>query len=427
MVDAAQNKNPRRVFVVVIDAWGCGALPDCAEYGDRPEFNTMGNIDRAADSLSLPNLERLGLGNILPLTRVQAQEQPLASYGKMSEFSRGKDTTTGHWEMAGIYLETPFPTYPDGFPPEIIERFKSETGVQEILGNVPASGTEILKELGMRHLETGYPIVYTSADSVFQIAAHIGPESKVDLNTLYFWCEKAREILDGPHKVSRVIARPFTGNSPETFKRVGKDRRDYAVLPPETTCLNRIKDAGGVVMGVGKIEDIFCFSGLTHSIHTGSNPEGIDVTVKLASGEQGLDALSLDKKPLSAYPQADKQFIFVNLVETDSNYGHRRDVNGYARALEQFDAGLGQLLEQLTEDDILMISADHGCDPTAPGSDHTREYVPIFLYQKGRPGRNLGIRESFADIGKTTLAWLGIEDPAQRGRNMLEVREAALV
>lgn len=417
----------KRVFVVVIDAWGVGALPDAPDYGDSLTCNTMGNIDKTADRLSLPNLERLGLGNILPLSRVKAQEKPLGSYGKMAEYSRGKDTTTGHWEMAGIYLDIPFPTYPDGFPPEIVERFKQETGVKNILGNKPASGTKILEELGMEHLETGDPIVYTSADSVFQIAAHIGPESKIDLATLYQWCEKAREILDGPHKVSRVIARPFIGNSPDTFKRVGKDRRDYAVLPPETTVLNRIREAGALVVGIGKIEDIFCFSGLTHTIHTGSNPEGIEVLSKIVRNEQNLDELSLDKKVLSDYSKADKQFIFVNLVETDSNYGHRRDVNGYARSLEQFDAGLGEILNQLGEDDLLMISADHGCDPTAPGSDHTREYVPIMMYSPSLPARNLGIRESFADIGKTTLAWLGLEDPAQRGRNMLETKETALV
>ncbi|HEY9745565.1 MAG TPA: phosphopentomutase [Oculatellaceae cyanobacterium] len=413
----------KRVFVVVVDAWGVGALPDAPEYGDSLTCNTMGNIDRAADSLSLPNLERLGLGNILPLTRVRPQEKPLASYGKMSEASRGKDTTTGHWEMSGIYLDVPFPTYPNGFPPEIIERFMQETGVKGILGNKPASGTEILKELGMEHLETGYPIVYTSADSVFQIAAHVGPESKVDLQTLYFWCEKAREILDGPHKVSRVIARPFEGQSPETFRRIGKDRRDYAILPPETTALNRVKEAGGIVLGVGKIEDIFCFSGLTHSIHTGSNAEGIEALEKIAGGSMDLNALSLEKKPLDAYSRSDRQFIFVNLVETDSQYGHRRDVNGYARALEQFDAGLGRLLDLMTEDDLLMISGDHGCDPTAPGSDHTREYVPILMYNKKLLGKNLGIRKSFADIGKTTLAWLGMDNPAQRGVNMLEARE----
>lgn len=417
----------KRVFVVVIDAWGVGALPDAPEYGDSPSCNTMGNIDQHADGLSLPNLERLGLGNILPLSRVKPQEKPMGSYGKMDEYSKGKDTTTGHWEMAGIYLDIPFPTYPDGFPPEIVERFTQEAGVKTILGNKPASGTKILEELGMQHLETGDPIVYTSADSVFQIAAHVGPESKTDLATLYRWCEVAREILDGPHKVSRVIARPFIGNSPDTFKRVGKDRRDYAVMPPEATVLNRIREAGAVVVGVGKIEDIFCFSGLTHTIHTGSNPEGIEVLTKIIRNEQNLDELSLDKKALSEYSQADKQFVFVNLVETDSNYGHRRDVNGYARALEQIDAGLGEILAQMGENDLLMISADHGCDPTAPGSDHTREYVPIMMYSPSLPARNLGIRESFADIGKTTLAWLGLEDPAQRGRNMLDTKEAALV
>lgn len=414
------KKSPKRVFVVVVDAWGVGALPDAPEYGDSPRCNTMGNIDQQADSLHLPHFEKLGLGNILPLNRVKAQQSPLGSYGKMSEFSRGKDTTTGHWEMAGIYLDTPFPTYPDGFPPEIVERFKQETGVQNILGNKPASGTKILEELGMRHLETGDPIVYTSADSVFQIAAHIGPESKVDLATLYHWCETAREILDGPHQVSRVIARPFIGNSPDTFKRVGKDRRDYASLPPESTLLNRIREAGGLVVGVGKIEDIFCFSGLTHSIHTGSNAEGLEVLEKIAKGQQNLDDLGLEQKPLSAYPQGDKQFVFVNLVETDSNYGHRRDVNGYARALEEVDAGLGRILEALGPEDLLMISADHGCDPTAPGSDHTREYVPILLYSPSLQATDLGIRESFADIGKTTLAWLEMQNPAQRGRDMLE-------
>lgn len=420
----------KRVFVVVIDAWGVGALPDAPDYGDSLTCNTMGNIDQSADSLSLPNLERLGLGNILPLSRVKAQAKPLGSVGKMSEHSRGKDTTTGHWEMAGIYLETPFPTYPEGFPPEIVERFQRETGVKNILGNIPASGTKILEDLGMRHLETGDPIVYTSADSVFQIAAHVGPESKVDLATLYRWCEVAREILDGPHKVSRVIARPFIGNSPDTFKRVGKDRRDYAVMPPEATVLNRIREAGGVVVGIGKIEDIFCFSGLTHSIHTGSNPEGIEVLEQIVRNQRNLDTLDLERKALNAYPKADRQFIFVNLVETDSNYGHRRDVNGYARALEQFDAGLGPILDQLGDDDLLMISADHGCDPTAPGSDHTREYVPIMLYSPKLPACDLGIRESFADIGKTTLAWLGLDDPAQRGRNMLntiETKAASLV
>ncbi len=414
----------KRVFVVVIDAWGMGALPDAAEYGDAPNANTMGSIDAHADALSLPTLERLGLGNILPLTRVKAQTEPMASFGKMGEYSKGKDTTTGHWEMAGIYLDVPFPTYPDGFPADVVERFNQKAHVKGILGNKPSSGTTILEELGMAHLETGMPVVYTSADSVFQIAAHIGPESKVDLPTLYRWCEVAREILRGEHEVSRVIARPFTGTSPDTFKRVGKDRRDYAVMPPESTCLTRLKDSGALVVGIGKIEDIFCFSGLTHSIHTGSNAEGIDVLQQIITGQQDLDALSLEKQALSTYPKADKQFIFVNLVETDSNYGHRRDVNGYARALEQFDAGLAAMIPVLGPDDLLMISADHGCDPTAPGSDHTREFVPIMLYSPSLPASSLGVRESFADIGKTVLDWLDLDTVDQRGKTMLAKQPA---
>jgi phosphopentomutase len=412
----------RRVFVVVIDAWGVGALPDAAEYGDAPGANTMGNIDRVAEKLELPNLSRLGLGNLLPLTRVRAAENPLGSYGKMAEFSKGKDTTTGHWEMAGIYLEKPFPTYPDGFPPEVIERFLAETGLAGILGNKPASGTAILEELGEEHRKTGLPIVYTSADSVFQIAAHIGPQSRVDLETLYRWCETARSILRGQHEVSRVIARPFVGESANAFSRVGGSRRDYAVLPTETTCLDRIRDQGGIVLGIGKIEDIFCLQGLTHTLHTGSNAEGIAALTHLCEEGEILNDWSLGdpKKELCEFEQPDKQFIFVNLVETDSHFGHRRDVDGYAHALEQFDAALGSILKALGPDDLLMLTGDHGCDPTAPGSDHTREYVPILLYQSELSGHSLGIRESFADIGKTVLGWLDMEDSAQRGRSLLE-------
>lgn len=415
----------RRVFVIVIDAFGVGGLPDAPEYGDSVAFNTLGGIDREATTLSLPNLEKLGLGNLFPLKQVKAVDEPLGSYGKMSEFSKGKDTTTGHWEMAGIYLTTPFPTYPGGFPPEIVDRFITETGVEGILGNIPASGTTIIEELGDKHLETGWPIVYTSADSVFQIAAHTGPESKVTLQDLYFWCEKAREILDGEHKVSRVIARPFNGTV-GSFKRVGGDRRDYAVLPFEKTTLTRVKDQGGVVVGIGKIEDIFCFDGITHTLHTGNNTDGLRATEQLIRGELSLDEISYEKKPLSDYPNADKQFIFVNLVDTDSVYGHRRDVDGYARALMQIDENLGRMLNDLGQNDLLMITADHGCDPTAPGSDHTREYVPILLYNKRLPGRNLGIRESFADVGRTTLAWLNLEANGQRGNSLLEAREAIL-
>lgn len=413
----------KRVFIVVIDAWGVGALPDASDYGDSSSVNTMASIDRSVQNLSLPTLQKMGLGNILPLRHVPALSTPLASYGKMAEKSCGKDTTTGHWEMAGIYLKKPFPTYPNGFPQDVITAFKEATGVADILGNCPASGTEIIQRLGNQHLETGHPIVYTSADSVFQIAAHIGPQSKVDLQTLYMWCEKARELLSGVHEVSRVIARPFEGTSPDNFARVGKSRRDYAILPPESTMLNRIQESGGLVIGVGKIEDIFCFSGLTHSLHSGSNAEGIEVMNQLASREINLDNLALENgKTLDSFPKAEKQLVFINLVETDSHYGHRRDVEGYARALEEIDAGLLSLISTLGENDLLMISADHGCDPTAPGSDHTREYVPILLYNNQLEGHDLGIRQSFADIGKTVLEWLELDTPEQRGQSLLSAR-----
>ena len=409
----------RRAIVIVIDAWGVGAMPDATEYGDAPGANTMANIDKTVSSLSLPNLQRLGLGNLLPLSKVASVDKALGSYGKMSEFSKGKDTTTGHWEMAGIYLEQPFPTYPDGFPPDVINRFMAETGVAGILGNKPSSGTVILDELGEEHLKTGLPIVYTSADSVFQIACHIGPESKVDLDTLYRWCEIAREILRGKHEVSRVIARPFTGEKAGAFKRVSGSRRDYAVSPPERSCLERVRDAGGVVLGIGKIEDIFCFQGLTHTLHTGSNAEGQEALLNVCKNQEIPDSWSLNKQAISTFKHPEKQFIFVNLVETDSHYGHRRDVEGYARALEAFDQSLGHLIDSLTPDDILMITGDHGCDPTAPGSDHTREFVPILTYQSDLEGQSLGIRESFADIGKTVLDWLDMDDASQKGRSLL--------
>lgn len=417
----------RRVFVVVIDAFGVGGLPDAPEYGDKESFNTLGGIDREADSLCLPNLEKLGIGYLGDFRQVKAVDAPIGSYGKMAEVSRGKDTTTGHWEMAGIYLETPFPTYPDGFPPEIVDRFLKESGAGGILGNKPASGTEIIRELGEIHLETGWPIVYTSADSVFQVAAHTGPQGKVDLPTLYRWCEAAREILRGEHLVSRVIARPFDGDSPETFKRIGESRKDYAVSPPEKTTLDRVRDAGGIVLGVGKIEDIFNFQGLTHTNHTGNNRAGLNFWEELTAGKTDLDPYDMAQKSLlHDYKHPDKQFIFINLVETDSVYGHRRDVNGYARALEEIDETLGRILRTMTEDDLLMISADHGCDPTAPGSDHTREFVPILMYGKALPARSLGIRTSFADIGKTTLDWLGLPMTGQRGESMLEAQLSAV-
>jgi len=415
---------PRRVFVVVIDALGVGGLPDAPTYGDKTEFNTLASVDRKAEQFTMPIFEKLGVGNIIPLTRIKPNPNPLGLCGKMSEFSKGKDTTTGHWEMSGVYLDTPFPTYPDGFPKDIMDEFLKRTGCKGFLGNKPASGTEILKELGDEHLQTGYPIVYTSADSVFQIAAHTGPESKVTLKDLYFWCETAREIMRGGHEVSRIIARPFIGKDASSFKRVGEERRDYALSPTEKTALDRVREQDGIVFGVGKIEDIFNFVGLTHSNHTGNNASGLEFVERFVKGSVNLDDYSLEKKKLNAYTNADKQFVFINLVETDSVYGHRRDVSGYARALEVIDEALGRVMQTMTKDDLLMITGDHGCDPTAPGSDHTREYVPIVMYSPALKGGDLKIRESFADIGQTTLAWLNLKSDGQRGKNMLESQHA---
>lgn len=404
----------KRVFVLVIDALGVGALPDAAAYHDSDRVNTLGNIDAVVEGLSMPHMASLGLGHITPMRHVPAIAQPKGFYGKMAEYSQGKDTTTGHWEMMGIYLETPFRIYPQGFPPELIEAFITQTGCQGILGNIPASGTAIIDELGQKHLETGYPIVYTSADSVFQIAAHV---EKVPLKTLYTWCQVARELLQGEHEVSRVIARPFIGPSGQ-FERLGGDRRDYAVPPPAENCLRLIQAAGGVVLGIGKIEDIFCQTGMTHAIHTQGNRHGLDITGQAIRGELALAPLDVSSQPLSAY-NLDKQFIFVNLVDTDMKYGHRRDPVGYARALEEIDATLGDYLTAMGPGDLLMITGDHGCDPTAPGSDHTREYVPILMYSPALSGGPLGTRASFADVGKTVLHWLQIDASTMPGASML--------
>ncbi len=417
------DTRPRRAFVIVIDAFGVGAMPDAEKFDDSLSVNTLGGIDREASRLNLPNLERLGLGNLMPLRHVKATQKPIGAYGKMAERSIGKDTTTGHWEMAGVYLDTPFPTYPNGFPPEITDAFIKKTNCGGILGNKPASGTAIIDELGEKHLKTGWPIVYTSADSVFQIAAHVG---KTPLKTLYFWCETAREILQGEHQVSRVIARPFEGD-PGSFKRIGASRKDYAVQPPGLTALSRVREEGGVVLAVGKIEDIFCAQGVTHSIHTKSNAHGLQVVEDIITHRQDIADRDVQGKSLNDYRHPDRQFIFVNLVETDMNYGHRRDVEGYARALEEIDVVLGRYLEELGEDDLLMITADHGCDPTAPGSDHTREYVPILVYNKQLEGRDLGTRTSFADVGQTVLAWLGLSGHGLPGEVMTDFRKPAAV
>jgi phosphopentomutase len=360
----------------VLDGAGIGEMPDAAEWGDAGS-DTFGHI-LASRQLDLPNLQRLGVANVRPLSGLSPLDQPVGCYGRCALRSNGKDTTTGHWEMAGIILEKAFPTYPDGFPRAVLDRFIAETGVPGILGNVPASGTEIIKDLGEEHLKTGKPIVYTSADSVFQIAAH---EEVIPVPKLYEICETARRILDGEHKVGRVIARPFLGQ-PGNFYRT-ENRHDYAVPPPRENLLPALADEGFDVVCVGKIASIYDALGVTKDLIAKNNEQSIDQTIKaLKDSTRGL--------------------IFSNLVDFDMLYGHRRDTEGYARALERFDARFPEIENAMREDDLVIITADHGNDPTFRGSDHTREYVPLLVYGKrARPGVNLGTRDSLADIGQT--------------------------
>jgi len=373
-----------RVVVIVLDSLGCGAMPDAEEWGDAGA-DTLGHILESR-SVRLPNLQCYGLGNVRPLEGVPPANHPRASYGRCALRSNGKDTTTGHWELAGIILEKAFPTYPRGFPPEVIERFISETKVPGILGNVPASGTEIIKELGAEHIKTGKPIVYTSADSVFQIAAH---ESVIPVARLYEICEKARAILRGEHEVGRVIARPFEGE-PGAFSRTG-NRHDYAVPPPRENLLVALAEAGLDVVAIGKIASIYDAAGVTEDLAAKNNEQSI---------RQTIHALTQDTRGL----------IFSNLVDFDMLYGHRRDAEGYARALEDFDARLPDIEAALKDDDLLIITADHGNDPTFRGSDHTREYVPLLIYgQRARAGVNLGTRASLADVGQTIADNFGLE------------------
>lgn len=374
----------KRVALFVLDSVGVGELPDADKYGDSGS-NTLGNTARAVGGLNLPNLERLGLGNILHVEGVPPAQRPEASYGKLSQRSAGKDTTTGHWELTGLILERPFPVYPNGFPREIIEPFEKKIG-RRVLGNKVASGTDIIDELGVRHLETGSPIVYTSADSVFQVAAH---ERMISLSELYKMCRLAREMLVGKHAVGRVIARPFEG-APGCFQRTG-NRHDFSLKPPGQTVLNLLKENYIPVTAIGKINDIFDGEGITSSIPTKGNRDLMDQALKLiGSGTEGL--------------------IFANLIDFDMLYGHRNNPRGYADALEDFDRMLPDLHGVLQESDVVIITADHGCDPTTPSTDHSREYVPLLVY--GRPvqsGVNLGIRKSFTDVAATIAEIFGLE------------------
>lgn len=375
----------RRVCLVVLDSAGIGEMPDAAAWGDAGS-DTLGNIFKSRRVL-VPNLKKLGLGNIRHLEGVPAETSPIGSFGKCTLKSNGKDTTTGHWEMVGIILEKAFPTFPNGFPERIIDRFVAEAKVPGVLGNVPASGTEIIKQLGEEHVRTGKPIVYTSADSVFQIAAH---EEVLPIDRLYEMCEIARRILDGEDKVGRVIARPFLGSNASNFART-ENRHDYAVAPPNANLLPLLRDGGLDVVCVGKIASIYDSVGVTEDLTAKNNDQTVDQTIK---------ALNADSRGL----------IFSNLVDFDMLFGHRRDTEGYAKALEHFDSRLPEIFNAMGEDDLLILTADHGNDPTYRGSDHTREYAPLLVYGKSvNGGVDLGTRGSLADIGATIAENFGLK------------------
>jgi len=375
-----------RFVTIVVDSGGVGALPDAQGYQDAPGANTLGNVALRVGGLHLPNFGQLGLGCLTALDGVPAVQNPRARVARLRERSRGKDTITGHWEMAGIITENPFPTYPDGFPQDVVAEFTRIAG-KPPLGNKTASGTEIIEELGPEHIASGRPILYTSADSVFQVAAH---EDVIPLATLYDWCERARQMLIAPNNVNRVIARPFTG-LPGAFVRTA-NRRDYAIEPP-ASILDTLAERGVGVHAVGKICDIYCGHGIASSVRVTDNRDAMEKTFAL------LERL-------------ESGFIFVNLNDFDSKYGHRRNVRGYAEALEALDALLPRLQSLMRPGDELIVTADHGCDPTAPGSDHTREYVP-FVHLSDRPGENLGIIEGMDYVGNTVLKAFGADRAAR--------------
>ncbi len=386
----------KRVFLVVLDSVGCGYLPDADKYGDVGA-NTLGHIADNIDNFDLPNLTKLGLSNILSLKGVSKNSDATGIYGKMAEQAAGKDTPSGHWEITGLILKKPFPTYANGFPEDLLKEFMKATGMKGYLGNKVASGTEIIKELGEEHLKTGYPIVYTSADSVFQIAAH---EDVIPIDKLYDICIKTRKMLVGEHNIGRVIARPFIGK-PGNFTRTER-RKDFALTPPEDTLLDKVSNSGKDVIAVGKISDIFNGKGITKSIHTGNNTEGIETIYKL-----------LDDDSING-------LVFVNLVDFDMLYGHRRNVQGYYDALVQFDNALKNIMGKMKEDDVLFITADHGNDPTYKGTDHTREYVPVIGFGKQlKSNINIGIRNSFADLGQTIAEILDV-GKLQNGKSFWE-------
>lgn len=385
----------KRIAIIVLDSVGVGELPDAHLYGDVGS-NTLGNTAKAVGGLKMPYAQALGLGNIIPIEGVPQTTLAQGAWGKMAERSAGKDTTTGHWEIAGLILDSPFPTYPNGFPPEVIEEFERRIG-RKTLANYPASGTTIIEELGEEHVKTGFPIVYTSADSVFQIAAH---EEVVPLETLYEWCTIAREILQGEHAVGRVIARPFVGEV-GSFKRT-PNRHDYSLPPFQPTVLNALVEAGIAVHGVGKINDIFAGQGISTTTPTKNNMEGVDAVIRLLQEKQ------------------ENCLIFANLVDFDMLWGHRNDPVNYAKGLEEFDARLPEILGALQDGDFVLITADHGCDPTTPSTDHSREYVPLLVAGPSIKSKDLGTRNTFADVAKTVSDYFEVNYETV-GESFLEV------
>ena len=381
---------PGKVIFIVLDGVGIGALPDARAYGDEGA-NTLANTARALKGIKLPNLERFGIGCIEDIPGVSSVSSPDACYGKMAERSAGKDSTTGHWELGGLVTDKAFPLYPRGFPAELLEKFKSRTGVRGCLGNKPASGTEIIKELGAEHVRTGFPIVYTSGDSVFQIAAH---EEVIPLARLYEICEVTRtQILTGEHEVGRVIARPFVGTD-GAFVRT-TNRRDFALKPAGVTLLDVLSEEGIETVGIGKIDDLFCGRGLKEKIHTTSNSDGVRETLEAAARMRS-------------------GFIMTNLVDFDTLYGHRQDPVGMGRALEEFDKMLPSLISSLSDGDLLILTADHGNDPTDHSTDHSREYVPLLcMVRGGARGVNLGVRSSFSDAAQTVAEYFSVARKAE--------------
>ncbi len=376
-------------IILVLDGVGVGELPDARNYGDEGS-NTLGNLASRLGGLSLPNLEKFGLGNIIDIKGISRVDTPLASFGKMKEVSPGKDSTSGHWEIGGLKVDFEFPYYPDGFPEDMIDKFIELTGVKGVLGNKPASGTEIIKELGEEHMSTGYPIVYTSADSVFQIAAH---ESIIPLERLYEICKIAREkILINKDSVGRVIARPFTGE-PGNFNRT-TNRKDFSIDPTGDTILNYLQKNGIHTVAIGKVNDLFNYSGITESIHTKSNSEGVEKIIKKIG-------------------EASNSLIFINLVDFDVYYGHRNDPDGFYNALREFDSALPLITTHLHDSDHLVITSDHGNDPTGTSTDHSREYVPLLYYNKNKPATDLGIRSTFADVAQTAAHFFKINNLMQ--------------